>query len=174
MTDQTADQIEYELSSIPEGASKRDSIGALLSALGERLGAPGLVLDPDGIALLEVDVELTLTLVHLDGSPGVLVAIPIAEAESLATDTLVRLLQANQDWDLTGGGVLGIDPDGDNILLSRSLLLAGRPIERQEADLVGMVEAAVAWRDALANDEAPGEKTDSGMPQQIGPPGIKV
>lgn len=174
MSEPRANQIEHELSSIPERASRRESIGALLHALGERLGAAGLVLDRDGVALLDLDAGLTLTLVHVDGSPGVIVAIPVADAESLSTETLLQLLQANQDWELTAGGVLGIGPDGRSVLLSRSLLLAGRPIDRQEADLTDMVEAAIAWRDALAQDAAPGEEAAAEMSRRPGPPGIRV
>jgi len=112
VTEQSAYSLDIDLGSIAERTASRDRIRGLLTALGNRLGAPGLTLDDDGIAVLDVDGGLTLTLLHLEGSPGLLVVIPIAGIESIPTELLKRLLQANHDWHLTGGCLLGIDRCG--------------------------------------------------------------
>ena len=46
--------------------------------------------------------------------------------------------------------VLGIDPEGEGVVVTGFLLLAGRTPEQQEEDLAGMIELAVAWRSTLA------------------------
>jgi len=160
--------MDIDCASLQAQQCERKDIDDLLAALGEHLGAAGLALDADGTAVMDVDAGLTVSLVHLPSSPGVLVVIPIASLASLGVATLSRLLQANLDWQQTGGGVLGIDPIGDSVVLSSFLILLQRSVLKQAEDLARMTDAACAWRDALADSanapESPASRSsgDSG------------
>ena len=166
--------IDIDCAALQSQQCDREDIAVLLAALGDHLGAAGLTLDEDGTAAIDIDAGLTVSLLHLPSSPGVLVVIPVAPLASLATATLAELLQANFDWQQTGGGVLGIDPLADSVVLSSFLLLLQRPLQRQAQDLTRMIDTASEWRDALTDQaNAPeGPLNSSGSGQNQGDAGL--
>ena len=111
MTTGYAERLDTQLSALSQGPATRAAIAEQLARLGEHLGITDLTLDEDGMLVLEVD-GLSLSLIHVEGSTGLTASAPLVSAESLPDDLLVCLLQANGDWTLTRGGVVGIDPDG--------------------------------------------------------------
>ena len=157
MSTTTADRLDVEITALGDLRSDPGAISALLRTLGERLGVQGFCLDEAGIAALDVDAWLTLTLIHVDDRPGVLVVTPIAPIASVGDAALLRLLQANHDWFMTGGGTFGVDPEAEAVVFSTFLLLAGRSAAQQEAALADAISVAVAWRDAIADGSLSGE-----------------
>jgi hypothetical protein len=162
--DQT-ETLNTQLGQLADANVNREQVNEQLAAFAQHLELPGLQLDDDGMAFLELEDEYEVVLLHLPGSPGVIVSAPVGNAETAATDLLQHLLQSNMDFELTRGGALGVDPGGRHLMFSRLLILAGRSPGQMEADLADIAGIAQTWRNEIlayigADDE----------PQPLQPP----
>jgi len=123
----------------------------LLVALGQSLGLPELALSDLGTAALLIDGSLTLNIEHEDDAGRLLLYVPlgtppVAEREAF----FAVLLQANLFGHGSGGGHIGLDPQRDELVLSRQLLLDHTDLPSLEAAVEALIDAARGLREALA------------------------
>jgi len=127
----------------------------LLAAWGQALGLPELVLSDLGTAALLIDGTLTLNFEHEADAGRLLLYVslgapPVAEREAC----FARLLQANLFGHGSGGGHIGLDPERDELVLSRQLVLDHTDLPALEAAVEALIGAARELRDALGRSEA--------------------
>lgn len=124
---------------------------ALLRALGERLGLPGLAFDEASrTCALAFDRRLTVRLA-LDEPAGALVMFAVlGEPPAAARAALCEaMLRGNYLWRATAGATLSLDPEDGSALLARASPLAGLDAAALEAALTAFVNVAFAWADRL-------------------------
>lgn len=98
---------------------------------------------------VDLNSDLSITIKKID--PGYYLQMAICEVPDLQAETLfISLMEANLFGQGTGGGVLGISPDGQNFLFSKKIL---QDINYQEfrekiEEFVNYVEF---WRMEIAN-----------------------
>ena len=139
-----AETIETLIQQAATTQLSRADVQEILDGLAGHLGLDQLKLDQDGAAELVIDDELPLTLIHIDGIPGVLLHAPMPDQPEHRGPLLRYLLQANMSWALTGGGAFAMGPDGD-LALCRHLLLADRDLERIDRELAAFADQATGW-----------------------------
>ncbi|MCP3881572.1 MAG: type III secretion system chaperone [Sulfitobacter sp.] len=154
-----SERVDTEIIKLADTELTRAQIDARLADLGHYLDLDELSLDEEGMAVLEMDDALSMSLIHLPGSPGLIVSAPVGNAELVPTELLAHLLQSNMDWELTQGGTLGVDPTGKHLLISRVLIVADRSAKQMDGDLAGFLELARNWRDEtlafIGDDDEP-------------------
>jgi hypothetical protein len=115
--------------------------------------APGF--DADGTLSLSVADEVPLTLVQIDGLPGIIAAADLPAGLAGDAELLADLLAANLDWRRVGGATFGKLPGDGPVVLCRLLPVAtddgadeaaGRRLER---DLLDFAAVAADWIDDL-------------------------
>jgi hypothetical protein len=139
-----AETIETLIQQAATTQLSRADVQQILDGLAGHLGLDQLKLDQDGAAELVIDDELPLTLIHLEGFPGVLLHAPMPDQPEHRGPLLRYLLQANMSWALTGGGAFAMGPDGE-LALCRHLLLADRDLERIDRELATFADQATGW-----------------------------
>jgi hypothetical protein len=153
--------------SLGEGPQSRAEIERVLADLGRHLRLEGLGLNEDGVAQLRVDGEIDVLLAHYPHLPGLVVAIPVPEADADDPSHVKLLLQANMSWQLTQGGIFSTVPGTDQPALFSLLLTRDRGIAEIERDLAVAVSCAKQWKAALAGasrNEPGSAEQPGGMP----------
>lgn len=136
----------------------------LLAAWGQALGLPELVLSDLGTAALLIDGTLTLNFEHEADAGRLLLYVslgapPVAEREAC----FARLLQANLFGHGSGGGHIGLDPERDELVLSRQLVLDHADVTALEAAAEALIAAARTLREELALNAGGARHGDRGV-----------
>lgn len=152
----------------------KENLQGLLSAVGAKLGIPGLALDDAGACSLVFDGRTTINL-QADSLAGNLIL--FAELGALrAADTNIyaSLLEANLFWKGTGGGTLAVEPQSRAVLLQYQDSLVGMDQVRFEQILERFISAAEQWTSRLA--EMVKDAAENGGEAQVseGASGIRV
>ena len=121
----------------------------LLTALGERLGLPGLSFDEESrTCALAFDRRVTVHLA-LDERVGELVMFAVLgelAPEGRQADC-EAMLRGNYLWRVTAGATLSLDPEQDAALLARASPLPGLDAAALEETLTRFVGVAFGWVD---------------------------
>lgn len=136
--------------SLGEGPQTHAEIERIVIDIGQHLGLEGLELNEDGVAQLRIDREIDVLLAHYAHLPGLVVAIPVPEADADDPSHVRSLLQANISWQLTQGGIFSTVPGTDEPALFSLLLTRDRGMAEIERDLAALVTAAKHWKAAFA------------------------
>lgn len=154
------DTLETLLQRTVDRPPTREDLDASVAELGIHLGIDGMVLDDDGVAEITVEDDVDVTLMHLPGAPGLVLAAEVANSRDLGHDELRRILQSNMSWDLTLGGCFAMLPESDEVLLCRVVLSVGREASDLDQEIDAFTDVVRGWREVLAErlnavDEAP-------------------
>jgi hypothetical protein len=123
---------------------------ARIAAVGQTIGLPGLVLDADGGAAVQLQgAELHLQLVAAEDIEVLVCAGDLGPAPS-NNDALRRLLIGNLAWREVAGGALAIDPDLDRVTLLVRIDLGATPDAVLADRLVQACYASEQWASTLA------------------------
>ena len=131
----------------------------MLADIGERSGL-ALALDAYGSCAIEYDGVFEIVITACDRGEGVLLHSPIQFAD--LADPLAQLrrcLQLCVYGAATGGAALGLDPEGDVIVLWRRMRLSGLNSHALEQAIVAFAAAADRIRERLSH---PGESDEGG------------
>ena len=123
----------------------------LLSALGERLGLPGLAFDEASrTCALAFDRRVTVHLA-LDERAGELVMFAVLGelAPARRQAACEAMLRGNYLWRATAGATLSLDPEQDAALLACAAPLAALDAGSLEGTLTRFVDVAFGWADRL-------------------------
>lgn len=134
------------MSSAPQ-ADPADPVAGLISALGERLGMPGLKLDAKGTCQLVFDGTWVVTVVHAPARQALVldcVASPLGASIDRSTEALAAALRGNFMGQATAGGWLCIGPD-QRAHLQWQTPLAGATAAQVAAALSALLQSAETW-----------------------------
>lgn len=98
---------------------------------------------------IDLSSDLSITIKKID--PGYYLQTPICEVPDLEAEMLfISLMEANLFGQGTGGGVLGISPDGDSFVFSKKILndINYQQFKEKIEEFVNYVEF---WRMEIAN-----------------------
>lgn len=134
----------------------RSTTDALLGALGERVGLPGLRLDDSGCCQLAFDRRWLVTIGLQPSGQRLVLHCPLASPEltaSLSRELLLALLDANFLNRGAGPGTLAVGPDR-RVCVQVELPLAGADANLLHNALEHMLNVAQVWAERLEKDPA--------------------
>ena len=146
---------EQLLERLADAAPSRVTVEGLLGTIAARIGAPAPSFDQEGLLSLTIADEVSMTLVHGDGLPGVIAAAEMPETLTSNSDLLADLLTANLDWRRVGGATFGKLPGDGPVVLCRLLPITSdegadeTASKRLEQDLLDFATVAADWIDDL-------------------------
>lgn len=115
----------------------------LIAEFAQRAGVPQLQLSDEGTASLVIDGRTTVNLEHDAAARRLFAYVSLGEPPAADREGYyARLLGANLFGHGTGGGTIGLDPAGNEVLLSRALDLDLVDYTAFEAALESLVDAA--------------------------------
>jgi hypothetical protein len=145
----------------------RKKLDELLSAFSKMTGVPDLATEDNGVCLLVFDGRTRINLFADPASNDLVAWSNLGEAAEGSAATLRALLRANLFGNGTRGGVLGMMPTNDDIVLSFRRPLATLDVEGLR-DLIELaVETAEALQPLAAGQAAPAEHGHE-LPVQLG------
>lgn len=137
----------------------------LIAEFAQRAGVPQLQLSREGTASLVIDGRTTVNLEHDAVSRRLFAYVSLGEPPAAdREDYYARLLGANLFGHGTGGGTIGLDPAGNELLLSRVLDLDLVDYTAFEAALESLVDAAERLAGELASAAPIPMAVDPGHP----------
>lgn len=159
-----SERFDRALEALPQEPLLRADVDSFLRAFGEHIGVAGLALDEDGLAVITIDGEVELTLLHLIQLPGLIVAAPIPDVPIDQPAYLTALFQANMSWPLTRGGIFAMLPNFDEIMLCWMLFPGDRDLERIDREFAEIVEFAKSWTAEIAAARKAEQAADVAVP----------
>jgi hypothetical protein len=137
------------LERLDETRATREVIERTIAAFTKRHELPDITFGEAGFVTLTAGDGLEIVLSLVDGLPGVL-AIAEMPSEPGSRGRLARLLlQANMNWQETGGGIFAILPPDKEIHLCRQIIIGAGDDVGFERDLMRFIEDARQWREAV-------------------------
>ncbi|MEM7023001.1 MAG: CesT family type III secretion system chaperone [Pseudomonadota bacterium] len=145
-----SDHIETTLHRLGNVTLTREGVEALLADYAQHIGVEGLELDEHDVVEFSVDEVIDVALMYLPHLQGLIAVSPVAEQDDATGSLGRRLLQANQSWSLTRGGVFARLPGRPELMLCSLICLPSDDLETLDRDLAAFVHLVKLWREETA------------------------
>ena len=126
--------------------SGRDAVGALLSDFARMIGIPDLEFDAANRCVLLFDEGMVVTIELDEADERLLLYAPLGEAVGDLPAAYAEPLRVNYLGGQSGGGMLGLQPDGQAITLSQWVPISGLDATRFSNALERFVNTVDDWR----------------------------
>lgn len=165
-----SDLMDKRLRAAIDAAVSREAIDDLLARLPEVGGPSGVQLDENAMAQLVMGDDCLITLWYQPGFPGLILMVPVCDADDLPRSVLMGLLAVNAAWSVSAGGNFSIPgPDAPVTYCRRVVLteVAPGPFVEELRSIARFVDGWQVHLDLLIDAPSPGDDDPPTEPKSV-------